>query len=1108
MAASPPRSSRHRQVNLVAKFNTSEVPEHEIKAQLQSAEHTQREVRARSLWSPKTDRTYDHDLWLSASTEKVTHPSQCSERSSSVDTLRDTDSHTLNRAASFNSLSTLQRTEEAARLSQYRDSPVSICNTDRTQLEHTEESPSWPPSNPPAQHPRRSNATEPQKTANKAKTSQKKPKRSTPTASNDGETGSEDTASPRRAVSDPSFRRPKSIASQLMKRLTSKPGKLAHRPKTSPAEVPHIDDFDCKAQLQQYFNSNTLPETVVESRSSSIPEPSIAELPGSIPLPAYTPYQASTTHYGDTGLQLDSPAVPLQRATSITPPGPCCEPVPRMMRCDSCQFGIKHADLYLLCLYCNHGDRIICEACDAAGNSCRHQLIRKRRNFLQEVDSVDGNSSGYATPRVDHRGESRRAFRDRMRGSDPASTTSAELEPHAPSTKKYEAERKALESKDLELRRKAQELEHREREASLREREGLLRLREAEVAMKTKEAESKSNTDFMRSCMEMAMSLGAQFANVSRATSTSSTASTSPVEPRQPDFRDDPYVVGASQGPTFSGFDANHTYRSHGGSKRKADGDASSGPSRSGSNNQGTPPSRQWKDTSDGDRDDAPAGTPKKQKQEGSAESKLYACPYCKYDHARYSDRNNHEKHYRSCSAGYWPDISRLKQHLYRVHWRGRCCESCFTVFKTDEELDLHRQIKCSPRDCPFPEKFGPEIHTEIKKKRPAQSSEEVWYLIFEILFPGAPRPTTPFADRSEEPEAPSPSTFSQEGNRQMLERLFEARLNDLQQDRLDADTRAVVRDLLRDSLADMARQLGSSTNSTHQPTSGRGKPPRLSIPQTGSSLASGSQPVSATSTYSNSSAKWHRLPNHRRSFSRPLPSRSCMSAKPVPESALTSAVESTPPDHVFNIPTPADVENDTWGNGADSWREGDECGLAITTDAFEFPFSDRNEHAAFDVNGNGDSAGAFSTTIAAPTAFRPVNINSLADHSDVVIPTQLKAKMPSDASTDSGYGSLRSRERTVPTPGIVGGAVLSSKSSGDAWEMAVDGYGSGGANLNAASSSLYFGHVADVCHGASTNAFAGADLPVPDHEINYDALDEPFHEFTAGRAWDLGQLL
>ena len=128
---------------------------------------------------------------------------------------------------------------------------------------------------------------------------------------------------------------------------------------------------------------------------------------------------------------------------------------------------------------------------------------------------------------------------------------------------------------------------------------------------------------------------------------------------------------------------------------------------------------------------------------------KLFACHYCKFDGARYSERNNVEKAYRGCSSGYWPDISRLKQHLYRVHWRGKHCKRCFTPFKTDAELDRHSQQlePCQRGEITYQEKFDDAKYHEVRRKRPGKTYEEVWYIIYEILFPEAPRPLSPYAD-------------------------------------------------------------------------------------------------------------------------------------------------------------------------------------------------------------------------------------------------------------------------------------------------------------------------------------------------------------------------
>jgi hypothetical protein len=67
---------------------------------------------------------------------------------------------------------------------------------------------------------------------------------------------------------------------------------------------------------------------------------------------------------------------------------------------------------------------------------------------------------------------------------------------------------------------------------------------------------------------------------------------------------------------------------------------------------------------SDHGGEDAPGRRrPKKQRLDdpSSKSPPLLACPFHKMDPIRYSGLNAHEKEYRICSSGYWPDISRLK---------------------------------------------------------------------------------------------------------------------------------------------------------------------------------------------------------------------------------------------------------------------------------------------------------------------------------------------------------------------------------------------------------------------------------------------------------------
>ena len=129
---------------------------------------------------------------------------------------------------------------------------------------------------------------------------------------------------------------------------------------------------------------------------------------------------------------------------------------------------------------------------------------------------------------------------------------------------------------------------------------------------------------------------------------------------------------------------------------------------------------------------------------------RLLACPYAKWNPARYTERNQLEKQYRSCSGKYLTDISRLKQHLYRVH---KCpehyCARCYAVFASKEDVDVHsRQDEpCSISECSFAEKFTEDKMKQLKRKRPGKSVEQSWYIIFGILFPDSRLPDSPWID-------------------------------------------------------------------------------------------------------------------------------------------------------------------------------------------------------------------------------------------------------------------------------------------------------------------------------------------------------------------------
>ncbi|KAL9619601.1 MAG: hypothetical protein Q9160_005788 [Pyrenula sp. 1 TL-2023] len=107
------------------------------------------------------------------------------------------------------------------------------------------------------------------------------------------------------------------------------------------------------------------------------------------------------------------------------------------------------------------------------------------------------------------------------------------------------------------------------------------------------------------------------------------------------------------------------------------------------------------------------------------------ACPYFKYNPARFSGMNCNERDYRGCSSKFLPDISRLNEFCDR------------------EELDEHSQraLRCSFNGPKFTEKMTSAQQRQIKRKRPGVTAEENWFDIYRILFPQAPIPDSPYLE-------------------------------------------------------------------------------------------------------------------------------------------------------------------------------------------------------------------------------------------------------------------------------------------------------------------------------------------------------------------------
>ncbi|KAL9073305.1 MAG: hypothetical protein Q9157_004782 [Trypethelium eluteriae] len=126
-------------------------------------------------------------------------------------------------------------------------------------------------------------------------------------------------------------------------------------------------------------------------------------------------------------------------------------------------------------------------------------------------------------------------------------------------------------------------------------------------------------------------------------------------------------------------------------------------------------------------------------KKEDQGPEKLLACPFCKLK----------PRKYRSCYKYTLRDISRVKQHLRRCHGIPKYCPSCYSTFGTEKARDDHIRSRNCQNAPPVDFECVSEEQRKLLEQRVSKSKSTVenWYTIFEILFPGTPRPSTPYVE-------------------------------------------------------------------------------------------------------------------------------------------------------------------------------------------------------------------------------------------------------------------------------------------------------------------------------------------------------------------------
>lgn len=117
----------------------------------------------------------------------------------------------------------------------------------------------------------------------------------------------------------------------------------------------------------------------------------------------------------------------------------------------------------------------------------------------------------------------------------------------------------------------------------------------------------------------------------------------------------------------------------------------------------------------------------------------LMACPYYKWRPLTH----------KNCQSKVLKEISKLKLHLWRCHDIPVHCPICFDQFPVERDRDAHvRNQSCHLRDRPSWGGITLEQKVKIKKRAdPRRSRVEHWFVIFRILFPGNPLPSSAFVE-------------------------------------------------------------------------------------------------------------------------------------------------------------------------------------------------------------------------------------------------------------------------------------------------------------------------------------------------------------------------
>ncbi|KAE8444320.1 hypothetical protein EG329_000630 [Mollisiaceae sp. DMI_Dod_QoI] len=152
----------------------------------------------------------------------------------------------------------------------------------------------------------------------------------------------------------------------------------------------------------------------------------------------------------------------------------------------------------------------------------------------------------------------------------------------------------------------------------------------------------------------------------------------------------------------------------------------------------------------DGDGTDGNGNDPKRSKgdsPQSPGPPKWFACHFHKRDPQYFSTNRETRMRYKTCGAGKWTEISRLKQvavsldHSHLLIDLGSICIG-------------HIPILLSAG-------ISPVVEKELRKRpKSAKSDEEKWYAIWRVLFPDEVLPSSPYSDPHANYDSQETETF------------------------------------------------------------------------------------------------------------------------------------------------------------------------------------------------------------------------------------------------------------------------------------------------------------------------------------------------------------